>query len=27
VLAPPDGRDWVALTSLPLPVDAANAWV
>jgi molybdopterin synthase catalytic subunit len=26
VLAPPDGRDWVALTSLPLPVDAANAW-
>ena len=27
VLAPPAGRDWVALTSLPLPVDAANAWV
>ena len=27
VLAPPDGRDWVALTSLPLPVEAANAWV
>src|SRR5438067_422870 len=26
VLAPPDGRDWVALTSLPLPVEAANAW-
>ena len=27
VLAPPHGRDWVALTSLPLPVEAANAWV
>jgi len=27
VLAPPAGRDWVALTSLPLPVEAANAWV
>jgi molybdopterin synthase catalytic subunit len=27
VLAPPDGRDWVALTSQPLPVEAANAWV
>jgi molybdopterin synthase catalytic subunit len=27
VLAPPDGRDWVALTSLPLPVEAANTWV
>ena len=27
VLAPSAGRDWVALTSLPLPVDAANAWV
>jgi len=26
VLAPPDGRDWVVLTSLPLPVEAANAW-
>jgi molybdopterin synthase catalytic subunit len=26
-VAPPDGRDWVGLTSLPLPVDAANAWV
>jgi len=25
--APPDGRDWVGLTSLPLPVEAANAWV
>ena len=27
MLAPPDGRDWVDLTSLPLPVEAANAWV
>jgi molybdopterin synthase catalytic subunit len=27
VLAPPDGRDWVGLTSLPLPVETANAWV
>ncbi|HYV59572.1 MAG TPA: molybdenum cofactor biosynthesis protein MoaE [Acidimicrobiia bacterium] len=27
MLAPPDGRDWVGLTSLPLPVEAANAWV
>jgi molybdopterin synthase catalytic subunit len=27
VLAPPAGRDWVALTSLPLPVEVANAWV
>ncbi len=27
VLEPPAGRDWVALTSLPLPVEAANAWV
>ena len=27
VLAPPEGRDWVGLTSLPLPVEAANAWV
>ncbi|HMF04087.1 MAG TPA: molybdenum cofactor biosynthesis protein MoaE [Acidimicrobiia bacterium] len=26
-VAPPDGRDWVGLTSLPLPVEAANAWV
>lgn len=26
VLAPPAGRDWVLLTSLPLPVDAATAW-
>jgi molybdopterin synthase catalytic subunit len=26
VLAPPDGRDWVGLTSQPLPVEAANAW-
>ena len=23
---PPDGGDWVVLTSLPLPVDTANAW-
>ncbi len=27
VLAPSSGRDWVALTSLPLPVEVANAWV
>jgi molybdopterin synthase catalytic subunit len=27
VLAPPAGRDWVGLTSRPLPVEAANAWV
>ncbi len=27
VLAPPAGRDWVALTSLPLPVEVANTWV
>ena len=27
VLAPPSGRDWVALMSQPLPVEAANAWV
>ena len=26
-LAPPEGREWVGLTSLPLPVEAANAWV
>jgi molybdopterin synthase catalytic subunit len=26
VLAPPAGRDWVLLTSLPLPVDTATAW-
>jgi molybdopterin synthase catalytic subunit len=26
VLAPPAGRDWVLLTSLPLPVDMATAW-
>jgi molybdopterin synthase catalytic subunit len=27
VLAPPAGRDWVALTSQPLPVETANTWV
>jgi molybdopterin synthase catalytic subunit len=26
VLVPPDGGDWVVLTSLPLPVDIANSW-
>jgi molybdopterin synthase catalytic subunit len=26
MLVPPDGGDWVVLTSLPLPVDTANAW-
>lgn len=26
MLAPPAGRDWVLLTSLPLPVDTATAW-
>jgi molybdopterin synthase catalytic subunit len=26
VLAPPPGRDWVLLTSHPLPVDPATAW-
>jgi molybdopterin synthase catalytic subunit len=26
VLAPPDGRDWLLLTSLPLPVEAATDW-
>jgi len=24
--APTEGRDWVLLTSLPLPVETANAW-
>jgi molybdopterin synthase catalytic subunit len=23
---PPSGRDWVGITSLPLPVDRANSW-
>ncbi len=23
---PPSGRDWVGLTPLPLPIDAATAW-
>ncbi|HMG27390.1 MAG TPA: molybdenum cofactor biosynthesis protein MoaE [Acidimicrobiia bacterium] len=27
MLAPPDGRDWVGLTSLPLPVESASSWV
>jgi molybdopterin synthase catalytic subunit len=26
VLAAPEGRDWLLLTSLPLPVDAVTAW-
>jgi molybdopterin synthase catalytic subunit len=26
MLAPPAGRDWLSLTSLPLPVDTATAW-
>jgi molybdopterin synthase catalytic subunit len=26
MLVPPDGGDWVVLTSLPLPVETANAW-
>jgi molybdopterin synthase catalytic subunit len=26
VLVPPAGRDWLSLTSLPLPVDTATAW-
>lgn len=26
VLVPPDAPDWVALTTMPLPVDAAVAW-
>jgi molybdopterin synthase catalytic subunit len=27
VLAPSTGRDWVGLTSHPLPVETANTWV
>jgi molybdopterin synthase catalytic subunit len=26
MLAPPDGSDWLVITSLPLPVDTATAW-
>jgi molybdopterin synthase catalytic subunit len=26
VVAAPEGRDWLLLTSLPLPVDAVTAW-
>jgi molybdopterin synthase catalytic subunit len=25
-VVPPSGHDWVGITSLPLPVDEANAW-
>lgn len=26
MVTPPSGRDWISLTSHPLPVDAATAW-